>query len=325
MAFDHMLGPLATRLVLLQGDAENPHNVMAAGMKASAEGSAEVTFRAAIRQVQARWPDESYGGPLMLYEPLIIDVSQRAAEIDLPELVAGRVIEQTFLCGRDGLSRIDVKMSNRTGENFRHVVFRVRETDHPDRTLAAHRVLGWHIVDDAWLAVPVPGQARSAGRRYTISVECPDGVAGNTVTVKGTHQSETHGGALSLDGTPHAGSIAFQTYAWGPAAASGDVQTEEQPATSREHPAVPALNGFDAKLAALSEQQWEQVRYLASQITAGLDAIREQMRADHAVMLDLQQRTLDASTEKVIARTVRENPVSRALRRSRGKTPDSGS
>lgn len=327
MAFDHLLGPLATRFVFLQGDAENPHTVVAAGMKASPDGSSEVAFRAAIRQVQARWPDESYGGPLVLHEPLAIDLSQRSSEFDLPELIAGRVIEQTFTCTHDGLSRIDIKMSNRSGENLRHVLFQVYEAGQPEHVLAAYRVLGWHVGDDSWLAVPVPVQARSAGKRYVIAVESPDGVPGNTVSVKGT-KADIAGMDLRIGGLPQSGSIAFQTYCWGSKTAHGDVQTGEEFAADLR-PALPAaaLNGFDAKLAALNEQNWEQVRYLASQITSGLDAIREQIRADHAAMLDLQQRTLEASTEKLLARSLRDNPVARALRgRGPGKKtrPDPG-
>ena len=319
MIFNHLLGPLATRFVFIQGDAENPHNVMAAGMKASPDGAAEVGFRAAVRRVQAEWPEESYGGPLILHEPLVIDVSQRRAEIDLPELIAGRVIAQTFICTADGLSRVDVKMSNSGGENLRHVLFRVYEADHPEHVLAAHRVLGWHVTDDGWLAVPVPAQARSGGRRYTLTLESPDGVAGNTVSAKGTRES-IEGTELRIDGALHQGALAFQAYCWGPSVARGDVQTAEHTDDAPRTAAAPAsLNGFDAKLAALNEQQWQQVRFLASEITAGLDAIREQIRADHATLLDLQQRTLEASTEKLLARTVRDNPVSRALRRTRGK------
>jgi hypothetical protein len=100
------------------------------------------------------------------------------------------------------------------------------------------------------------------------------------------------------------------------------VQTAEQPdAGVRAPTSSAALNGFDAKLAALNEQHWQQVRYLASEITAALDGIREQIRADHATLLDLQQRTLEASTEKVIARTVRDNPITRAIRGKRDKRP----
>jgi hypothetical protein len=204
MAFDHLLGPLATRFVFMQGDAENPHNVMAAGMKASPDGAAEVLFRAAIRHVQAQWPEDSYGGPLVLHEPLVIDVSQRGSELDMPELIAGRVIAQTFTCTGDGLSRVDVKMSNNSGENFRHVLFRVHEAERPEHTLAAHRVLGWHVTDDGWLAVPVPAQARSAGRRYVLTIESPDGVAGNTVSVKGS-RADLPDSELAVDGTRQPG------------------------------------------------------------------------------------------------------------------------
>ena len=319
MAFDYLMRPLATRFVFMQGDPENPHNVMAAGMKASSDGHAEAGFRAAVRQVQARWPENSYGGPLVQNEPLVIDLSQRGCERDLPELVAGRTIVQRFTCTRDGLSRIDVKMANKIGENFRHVVFRLFEAGHVDQPLTSHRVLGWHVEEDTWLAVPVPAQARSAGKTYVLTVESPDGAAGNTVSAKSSALPDAYpGGELQVDGATILGALAFQTYCWGPEVAAGDVQTAED-MLQRAPSAAGTLAAIDAKLAVLADAQWAQVRALAAELRAELDAMREQMRQNHASLMALEERTLAASTEKLIARAVKENPVARALRRPRGQ------
>jgi|CXWL01.1.fsa_nt_gi hypothetical protein len=320
MTFDHLMRPLATRFVFMQGDPENPHNVMACGMKASADGHAEIAFRAAVRQVQARWPDDSYGGPLVLHESLLIDVSQRASGVHLPELIAGRTIAQGFTCNQDGLSRIDVKMSNKVGDNLRHVVLRLFE-EGSSEALTAHRVLGWHVKDDNWMAMPVPSQARSAGKRYVLNIESPDGLPGHAVGVRGTAEPGAYAhGELRIDGVAQPGSLAFQTYCWGPRVVEGDVQTRED-TLARTHQDAGSLDALDAKLAALADRQWEQVRHLADSMRAELDGIREQMRQDQAALLELQRRTLEASTEKMIARTVRNNPASRAIRKLRGDKP----
>jgi hypothetical protein len=251
-----------------------------------------------------------------------IDVSQRDGTRDLPDLVQGRTITQSFVCGRDGLSRIDVKMSNKVGPNFRHVVFRLHEEARPETEIAAHRVFGWHVVDDGWLAVPVPAQQGSAGRRYVLTIESPDGIEGQAVSAKASAASAYADGVLTIDGVRQEGALCFQTYCRAPAIVAGDVQIGEDTlalrggapadATARTSPATQAAIDAD-------QRQWEQTRYLATTISAGLDAIREQARADHAELLDLQRQTLHASAEKVIARSVRDNPAARALRRLRGK------
>jgi hypothetical protein len=319
MAFNYLMRPLATRSVFMQGNAENPHNVMAAGINAS--GDAAEAFRAAMRDVQARWGDNSYGGPLVLVEPAEIDVSQRSSDRDLPELVQGRVISQSFRCGADGLNRIDVKMANRAGRNERHVIFRLYDESQPDVELAAHRILGWHVEDDAWVAVPVPVQAHSAGRRYVLTVEAPDGLPGNTVSAKGSASKTYADGELRIDATPVDGSMCFQAYCAAPPIAAGDVQAGEQTLGASGGVRVMPMAPYAAPspVAAVAEQQWQQVRYLASTLSAELDAIREQIRAGQADLLDLQRQTLHASAEKLLARSVRENPASRALRKLRGK------
>ena len=173
------------------------------------------------------------------------------------------------------------------------------------------------------MAVPIPSQARSAGKHYVLSIESPDGLPGHAVSVRGTAEPGAYAnGELHVDGTAQPGSLAFQTYCWGPRIAAGDVQTGED-TLSRGNQSPGTLDHIDAKLGAMADRQWEQVRHLADSMRAELDGIREQMRQDHAALLELQRRTLEASTEKMIARTVRDNPASRAIRKLRGDKPPS--
>jgi hypothetical protein len=249
-------------------------------------------------------------------------VSQRCDDVLLPEVVQGGRIAQTFVCERDGLCRIDVKVANANeGRSLRHLVFRVYDDsgDGPRTEIAAHRVMQWHVIDDGWVAVPVPAQARSTGRRYTIVIETPDAQAGDAVRPKASAHRTYDKGDLMIDGAPADGSLCFQTYCR-TEAAGGDVQTGED--TLMRVDMTPAADGrasADRAIASLAEQQWEQTRYLASAVSAGLDAVREQMRADHAELLELQRQTLRASTEKMLSRAVRENALVRALRRGRRK------
>ena len=322
MSFDYMMRPLGARFVFIQGNAENPHNVMGAGMNAPRDDATADEFDAAIRRVESRWPEDSYGGPLVRHEPLTADAGQRTSDRALPALTGGRRIEQSFVCGADGLCRIDVKMANDVGLSLRHLVFRLFEESLPRVELGAYRVLATHADDDAWMAVPFPVQPTSAGKRYALTLESPDAIDGLSISAKASGATVYGAGALSIDGEQIEGSLCFQAYCRAPAVAAGDVQVGEE-TLLRSAPAAFAADtladeDLGARLTALSEQHWEQVRYLAATVTASLDAIREQVRANHAELIDMQRRTLDASTEKLLARSVRDNPVARALRRLRG-------
>ena len=325
MSFDYMMRPLDHRFVFMQGNSENPSNVMGAGMKASGDAASMDAFQAAVRRVQSRWPDESYGGPLIHHEPLMTDAGQRISDRDLPDLVQGRRIQQSFTCAANGLCRVDVMMSNKIGLNFRHVVFRLFDETPPGREIAAYRAMAGHAGDETWMAVPLPVQTASAGRRYRLTIESPDGIEGQAISVRASAATEYAPGALSVDSAPSEGSLCFQAYCRAPDVAPGDVQVGED-TLSRGAPEAASATGhavrehdIEARLAALTEQHWEQVRYVTATMTAELDAIREQVRAGQAELMDLQRRTLNASTEKLLARSLRDNPASRALRRLRGR------
>ena len=311
MVFDYLISPLATRYVLMQGNSENPHTVIAVGMKASGGVDDELAFRGAVERLRSRWPDDAFGGPLLLHEALEIGIMQRDAEITLPELSPGHRIEQTFVCDRDGLSRVDVKMSNTTQGTFRNVMFRLYEDGAKD-PIASHQVLAWHVIDDAWLPVPVPRQDHSGGRTYRLTIESPTG-EGLPVGVKGTGHAVESGLVLRVDGSPTTGAMAFQTYHAASRAlhddqASSPLPEGSRPAFQTAHPDV-----LSDQLGRMVEEQWQQIRYLAAELTASVDALREQIRSDHAAQMEIQQRTLEASLSKTIARTVRRTPLSRLL------------
>jgi hypothetical protein len=173
-------------------------------------------------------------------------------------------------------------------------------------------VLAWHIIDDAWLPVPVPRQDHSAGRRYRLTVESPTG-EGDPIGVKGTRAAVENRLELRIDGAPTTGALAFQTYHADATALHDDQASSPLPVGSRPafQPARP--DAANEQLARLIEEQWHQIRYLAAELTASVDALREQIRSDHAAQMDLQRRSLEASLSRTIARTVRRTPLSRLL------------
>lgn len=306
MAFDYLLSPLATRYVFMQGNAENPHTVIAIGMKASGGTEAELGFRQAVEALCSAWPDEGFGGPLVRHEPLEIDASQRDSEQDIALLDDGRIVEQSFPCTHDGLRRIDIKMSNKTKGTFRHLMFRVYE-DGSSEPLASHRLLAWHVIDDGWLAVPVPLQARSSGKRYRLTIESSG--QGEPVAVRGSAATSAEGFSLRIDGVDRPGCIAIQTYCSDRAAMQDAQASAPLPDGARPPFDTAREDSANTELSRLTEEHWQHLRHVTAELTAGLDAIRDQIRADHAAQLDLQRQTLDASLSKTVARTVRRTPL----------------
>jgi hypothetical protein len=166
----------------------------------------------------------------------------------------------------------------------------------------------------------VPRQDHSAGKRYRLTVESPTG-EGLPIGVKGTRTAVEGSLELRIDGAPTTGAVAFQTYHSDATAMHDDQASSPLPAGSRPalQPAHP--DALNAQLARLVEQQWHQIRYLAAELTASVDALREQIRSDHAAQMELQRRTLEASLSRTIARTVRRTPLSRLLPGKDGTPP----
>jgi hypothetical protein len=283
MVFDYMLRALPQRYVFTQGDAENPHTIVGIAIMASPEDDAAVRFRAAIRRVQDRWPEYSFGGPLDVYQSIRLDTSQRVADRDLPLISAGHRVRQTFVCNQPRLSRIDVLMSNRKGAGFRHTVFRVvDETSNSE--IAIYRVLGWHILDNAWRSIPVPEQAESKGRRYTVVIESPDADEAQAVTAKASASTTYSDGQLYWGDEPIEGSLAFQTYCTESTGTVTDPSLLDDPRSQRiaNDPGIREADRDMVSRLRVDEQAWERTRYIAAAHSADIDALREQVRADHA-------------------------------------------
>jgi len=314
MAFDRLLGPLDARYIFAQGDAENPHTVIGIAARTCGDPARAEAFASRVHAFEARWPEDAWGGPLVPHEASALDLSQRACERTLPEVTQAVAVEQAFTPRAPDLCRIDVRFTNHHAErSLRHVVLRLR--DDGGREWAAHRVLAWHVVDRGWLAMPVPPGV-PAGARLTLRIESPDATPGTGVQpqASATRAADAAFGELRVDGVAVDGTLAMQAYVRA-APPADDVQAREQTVAGGRPSGVTSA----PPVRTLADAQWEQTRYLAATVQAGLDALREQLRADAAQQRALQERTLEASTEKLLARLMRENAAMRALRRLRGK------
>ncbi len=323
--FDYLLSGLDTRLVFSQGDAEFPHTVIGLGTPSSGAGGAREAFRAAAQEVQTRWSEMMHGGPLLPWHPSVVALAQRVAERRLPELERGRTIAQSFVCPSDNMSRIDVKMSNFGRVNSCHVQFRLCREDGSQKEIAAYRLLGLHVMDEAWTFVPVPVQAESAGRRYVLTLESPDGVPGEAVTAMASNQTAYEEGQLFIDGEPVEGSLCFQVYCRSPHEAVSGAARGESPRGARARAggrsagtAAERLTAHDVAALVLraEEQRWEQTRYLASVIESGFDGIQAELKAAETRLEGIQRQALEQSTEAAaLVRSIRRNPLYRLWRR----------
>lgn len=280
MIFDYLLSPLGCRRVFMQGSTELPTNILGAGLHTSDPEQAEA-FHAAIERMLTEWvPDE--GGPLVESEMLAPDVAQRGAERDLPELVMGRVIEQSFTCVANNLRRVDVHLASRVRFSLSNVVISMFDEAAPQTPIAVQRIAGGHIRGGGtWVAVTVPPQAHSSASSYRLVISSPDGRAGNGIVVQASGAGSVPGGQLRIDGEAVDGALCFQAYCL--ATSVPDAQPSEEFSSDREvrsgpHPPAP------------SAAEWEAMRTMQARIEARLDAIDERVRSELADMRVEQQR-----------------------------------
>ncbi len=307
-AFDYLLSDLPVRFVFSQGDAEFPHTVVGVGIHSKQESQEEQRFLAAIHRIEDRWSEESAGGPLIRWRAADLVLSQRDADRTLPELVAGRRISQSFVCPRDGLNRIDVKMSTFGRFNLCHVVYRLLDAD--AEVIAAYRLLAPHLIDGGWVHVPVPEQTASAGQRYMLVIESPDGLAGQTPAPL-VGASSVVQGELQVGDEVTEGSLCIQVYC----------RRDEigvSTGARRENTGVAAARQNGRGELSAAEIQWEQTRYLGAVIGAGFDSLNASLKGIDERLNNLerlQRETLEQSSEAAaISRALKRNPLLRRLR-----------
>jgi SAM-dependent methyltransferase len=300
MIFERMLAGLGERTVLTQGDAENPHTVIGIGMKASCDGGAAPgLLRAALRNVESRWPDMLAGGPLFIFETLDLALEQRTIDGMTPELAPGRVVAQSFICPADGMRRIDVMLADLGRLNTCRVLFRLFEGEDREREVGAYRYFAFHVTNDTWVPIPFPVQPHSSGRRYVLTVESPDASEGSAIALRSSVAKTYASGELSVDGSPVAGSLAFQVYCAPAASTASDDRVPERAAMASGAGAR-SEDALSRELRQLEERHWDQVRYLRSTLSASVDAVWQELQTTRAKLEELQrlqEETLRRSVE----------------------------
>jgi hypothetical protein len=127
-----------------------------------------------------------------------------------PPLPPGHAIAQEVCARRDGLCRIDVHTVTYGLEPA--YALRLRLYDADGALLAEMRHPARHAPDRGWLALEVPTQPASRGRRYRFEIAALDGAPGGAVSF-GLTAMKPEVDAARIDGVPAAGPLRLRGFA----------------------------------------------------------------------------------------------------------------
>jgi glycosyltransferase involved in cell wall biosynthesis len=154
---------------------------------------------------------EAGGGSLVALEPesCVYDACQLEAESGGP-LGPQQEVEQSFVCRRDGVWRVDVRVGTYARRNQHEVLFTV--LDDRGSMRGRRSVSAAFLVDRSWVAIDLAAPIRdSAGRCLTIRAEAPEAREGNEVLL---WHAPSDAGNLTIGGRAVPGrSLAFRSFA----------------------------------------------------------------------------------------------------------------
>jgi len=143
------------------------------------------------------------------FRDVVVDHSDRT----VGEIVSGVVVEQTFVANHDDMSGVAVVFATYHGraKNCR-VVFSLRAAGASTQIYSELRECA-RIEDGGYARFDFPALPGSAGQRFTVQIESPNGRAGDAATlwmssVPGLYPD----GALTLAGVPTPGALRFITF-----------------------------------------------------------------------------------------------------------------
>jgi hypothetical protein len=264
-AFDLLLRPFPMRAVWYQGDPLAPHTVLAAAQK-NASADAQVAFAASAAAMEATWPENAFGGPLLRFEPLLDAIAHEASgERSLAELRAGVTVEQSFRCPSDYLSRIDLKFGTGGRMNFCHLRYELRDAA-TGQVVAERRLLGQHVEDGVWTAftfAPIPD---SAGREYRLAVSSWDGRESAALSPVLADDPAGAGEQLTVSGEYQPGVLCYRALCLAPGYSPADYRAMSGQADPTAIADAAARSGDAALLRRIASTQSAQLWQVASQV-----------------------------------------------------------
>jgi SAM-dependent methyltransferase len=336
-----LLGVFAARAVFAEGDAQSPHTVYAVASKRTGDTD-RVAFEAAMGRIQNDWYLRGTFDPLMRFAPLVSVARCERQDRALGALVAGRRIEQEFVCERDGLARIDLRLGL-TGPKSHGELFLRVGADGSELVTVPLRAP--QVYQERWLAFCFPPLPSSGGRRLTLRLESTDPQC--TVTAFASEDAAIADGRLIVDGVEQAGTLCFEAFCqrsepalvW--AAEDRETASFKPRDLGAEPAAVAAARLQAAELhhavtelrEAIEQLRGDvvvQARHLADELVKA--EVRQQAQAGQLVKMELRQQADHEVLERAMAAVgevrsfvaaMRDNRLMRLLARLLGRARES--
>jgi len=129
-----------------------------------------------------------------------------------PRTLGERTVGQSFIAGRNGLSRVDVFLATYLTAPQGDMIFRLFEGEPAGNPIAEARVPGSKLRDNLFNPFEFRRIARSKGKRFSFTLSAPAASEANGPSVWMNPADLLPQGELLIDGRPASGDGIFRTY-----------------------------------------------------------------------------------------------------------------
>lgn len=141
-----------------------------------------------------------------------VDVRQESAAGLAGELLDSHTLGQTFTPHNSGLYRLDLYTATYARENTHPVIFRIQTAPDASEELVRLELPAAQISNSGPTVISFPPLTGTAGQRLYFSIESPDSISGDAITVYRAEKDIYSDGQMFVDGQSTSGDIAFITY-----------------------------------------------------------------------------------------------------------------
>lgn len=133
------------------------------------------------------------------------------------QILGDRIISQSFVAPRNGLNRVDLFLQTYQRQNNQDVTVRLLEiaedTTNPLQGIERFRATfnAATVTDQAWRSFTFAPISDSAGKTYLISLESPESVDGDAITIGGIERDLYPDGTAFLGMMPVLADLSFRT------------------------------------------------------------------------------------------------------------------
>jgi hypothetical protein len=267
-----LLGGFVAQAVFAQGDAQNPHTVCAIALKSAVE-SDHIAFESVALRLQNAWNIGTLHDPLIRFEPIVSAVRWDRPERNLGVLTQGRTVEQGFRCPRDGLTRVDFRLTllgDRSGGDLRLEIL-----DEHGTVLQAVETPARYVWHERWVAFQFPALTGTAQRHLRLRLHWRGPTA--SVTMLASQNDGLTDAELVVDGAAQRGTVCFEAFCARPdgAARVPEHRTEPLPVSDPSVALVAArLQAAELRhTTALLHADVEHLRRELASVSTRLDAV----------------------------------------------------